>query len=279
MSSKEKSALPPGWVAERLRNLRQILEKPENLPAKADALWLDLAHVESDYLDEADEAMISIVVSDVLQGVDITRHYPDFYRKMLGNSELFQAFIEAVEILEADRAGTLEEVPVSEFRVPPIPQVPPQPEVEESRFGRWSVIWRQTAERLEGMFKLPDQSLNLAFRSGRGLWETGSTTLIRGQAAVAGLDLAVLLTADGTDDPDVLQLNLMVADLGWSSAGFSAGSLKATIRWGQYNETGIVNEVGEILLPPLLLEAVLDESGHSLAGNLQLRLEPVEQSV
>jgi hypothetical protein len=71
----------------------------------------------------------------------------------------------------------------------------------------------------------------------------------------------------------------MVANLGWSSAGFSAGSLKATIRWGQYNETGIVNEVGEILLPPLLLEAVLDESGHSLAGNLQLRLEPVEQSV
>lgn len=55
--------------------------------------------------------MLSLVVNDALEGVDIARRYPTFYRRLLADPQLRRAFLEALEILEKDKTGELVPLP------------------------------------------------------------------------------------------------------------------------------------------------------------------------
>ena len=60
---------------------------------------------------EMERDMLSLIVSGALSGEDISRRYPAFYRKLLGNAELRQAFLDAIESVEAEHAGQLLPLP------------------------------------------------------------------------------------------------------------------------------------------------------------------------
>lgn len=55
--------------------------------------------------------MLSLVVNDALEGVDIARRYPAFYRLLLADPRLRWAFLEALEIREKEEDGELESLP------------------------------------------------------------------------------------------------------------------------------------------------------------------------
>ncbi|MFZ0547291.1 MAG: hypothetical protein WAM60_17735 [Candidatus Promineifilaceae bacterium] len=55
--------------------------------------------------------MLSLIINDALDGVDISRHYPVYFERLLNDSVLREAFLDTLEILELTRAGKLEPLP------------------------------------------------------------------------------------------------------------------------------------------------------------------------
>ena len=63
------------------------------------SLLKDIAAISPTKYPIEGEKILSIVVDDAINGIDIIVEYPDFYQRMLANKSLRQAFIEALEIL------------------------------------------------------------------------------------------------------------------------------------------------------------------------------------
>ena len=51
--------------------------------------------------------MLSLVVHDALEGVDISTHYPAFYQRMLADNELREAFLDTLDLLRREQAGPI----------------------------------------------------------------------------------------------------------------------------------------------------------------------------
>ncbi len=111
---REDSSGPSGsdWVREKLAALRRALKTAQDSwPTSADRLQDDLAQFSEADITAEDNAMLSLVVDEALQGVDIVKTYPDFYQQLLANAELRQAFLNALEMLEGDQPGESETPP------------------------------------------------------------------------------------------------------------------------------------------------------------------------
>jgi hypothetical protein len=250
------------------------LETSGKWPDPANQLWLDLAQSKQAHDKEADDIMFSIVVGDAINGIDITKKHPEFYRRMLQNPELFQAFLDVVEVLEADRAGLLESVEAIETAVPVTIPDDPQPVVEQSTFGGWLVRWRQSVAQLNVKFNLLGPDLTPVLRGSRGLLEESVAPLIRSEMLIEEKTFGIRLSAVLADDPDALNLQLTVALLDEEAAEFPLTSLKAGIHWGDYQQALTLNELGQAAFPPLPIEAIFDETGAVITKDLQLLIQP-----
>ena len=58
-----------------------------------------------------DMAMLSFMVSESYQGVDIAVRYPTFYKKLQTNQQLREHFWDALDLMEHSKAGTLAPLP------------------------------------------------------------------------------------------------------------------------------------------------------------------------
>src|ERR1051325_4389457 len=47
-----------------------------------------------------DEEMLSLIVEEANQGIDISKRYPSFYQKLLNNPDLRQAFLDILDSIE-----------------------------------------------------------------------------------------------------------------------------------------------------------------------------------
>ncbi|MCI0649919.1 MAG: hypothetical protein L0332_11875 [Chloroflexi bacterium] len=275
MSKGEDSILPANWTRQKLAALRLELEQFGKRPA-VDRLLEDLTWISQASLEERDDEMFSIVVNDALEGVDITQRYPAFYRKLLANPPLLEAFLDILEVLESDREGTLESPPVMTKRdLAFLQTVDAPPVVEEREPGRWSVSWRQTAERLQALFANFGLSPVAAYRDASGLIEEVYATLIRSEAEVGVRRLEVLLEVTWASDPEMLNLLLTVAIFAQGVAEQPQPSLQAIIQWGSYSETAVVDENGQASFPPLPFQAIVDETGTVIDAGLQFSLTPI----
>jgi len=275
MSDNKHRAKRP--VDEDLEIYKQELEISEKWPDSADELWIHLAQNDLDDLKQGDEIMFSIVVSDAIDGVDIAERYPEFYRRMLQNPKLFQAFLDAVEVLETDHAGGVESVPGVEGSIPKKRPKDAEPIIEPLGPGAWIARWRQGVDQLASIFRNFSSLPQPGYRGGWGMLEESATPLIRSEVTVEDTNLGVQLTASWADDPDSMNLQLMVAllDDNERSAAFRVSSLMAAINWGDYHQRIAINEYGKAIFPPLPITAITDETGQEINTDLQLMLHPI----
>jgi hypothetical protein len=68
---------------------------------------------ESEPGSEDDFELLSLIVDEAAQGVDIARRFPAFRARMMGNADLREAFLETLELLVDSRAGRLRPLPVT----------------------------------------------------------------------------------------------------------------------------------------------------------------------
>ncbi len=271
------------WVERKLAELRARLEATGEWPESADELFQHLAQAGQSGLsaEDADE-MLAVVVSDALEGVDIAERYPAFFRRLLADAGLRQSFLDMLDILEGSRSGALEPLPVPPSRdLSFLKKVAPPPTP-----GPWPALWLRTVEQLQALFRgLGGLEPGVAYRSADQLLEEESITLLREQTTVDETQLEVLLEATWNNDlPDTLDLSLTVAISGPEQAGdtaprfeaarFEAPLLKATLQWGSYQATAVLDRHGRAFFPPLPFQAVSD-AGDDVDHPLQLSLEPV----
>ena len=263
MSEPEEGGERDEWLARRLEELRRQLESgawPEGARRLADELrWLDRRPAETP-VDET----FQFALSDALEGVDISQRYPDFYRQLLADPALRNQFLEAIEIILADEAGTLETLPDSlmidlTFLRGAAPSTP-----AGSAASQWRLTWQRTARQLEavlGAFSSPE----LVLRDAGALPEDDYLTILDETREMAGREIALLLGAVRQPaDPTTLHLSLIV-----SADPEPAAPLHAEIRWGRYETETVVSADGLAELPPVPLAAVTDETG-GVGADLQL---------
>lgn len=263
------------WIEKKLKMLREELESSTQRSEQANQLWIDLANVQSKSLGQGDETMLSIVIDEALNGVDISERYPEFYRRMLQYPEIFRAFLDAVEVLEEDAAGLLE--PVSKTIETSIPNQifgGLKAQLQRASSGVWLARWRQSIGNLNALFNSINPIPSAGYRAGLNVFEEGAIPLIRSEIEVEAYDFSVLLTAAWADDPDNLQLQLTVALMGGDSAVFPLSSLRAGLHWGDYSQVRAVNEYGQAVFPLLPIDAIIDKKGQQIKSDLQLLLHP-----
>ncbi len=211
------------------------------------------------------------MAEQALQGIDIPTHHPAFFRKLLANASLRQAFLETLEAMEQlpvsvpPAAGISESPRYQEI----LNKVPPQPLVDWWHRQRWRITWRQTAAQLQSIF-LP-ASPAPTYRAEISATGDIRYALFRSQVDVEGFLLDVTLDAIHPAGADALNLVLAVAQAGETPPLF------ATLVWGNYRQTQpIISTL--ISFPPVPVAQILDSTQENVANPLNLVIETTPPS-
>jgi hypothetical protein len=221
--------------------------------------------------------MLSLVVHDALEGVDIATHYPAFYQQMLADNELREAFLDTLDLLRRSQADELL----------PLPQAASQdlsflrarssePRVERAANGRWRILWQRTIADIQAILFQPRTSLSPLFRSAATQVEDPWFTLVNSEVDIEEQRISVLLQAtQEVERPRVLPLFLTVGVLSVTDDEDVNLPLRANLRWGRYGQGVLVDKNGQANFSPVPFSAVLAEGHQSVKGHLYLTLEPV----
>lgn len=217
--------------------------------------------------------MMSFLVSEAARGVDIAERYPAFYRRLQEEPGLQERFQDSLELLLRTQTNTLIPLPgppshdLSFLHTRPRPTsslIPPDN-------VHWGMTLALSAEQLNRRF-FPFQ-VEPATRHGLGIGldEENWFTLIRETVSVADNAWSIVLEGTPVDETeDVLQLAVIVIPARDSENG--PGGWQATLTWGIYEATVVLNERGRAIFPKFHLDGVLDEDESAINENLVLTL-------
>ena len=259
-----------------LAALRANLNQTGDWPDPADRLLSHL-HQPSQSMPSSEEenaAVLSLIVSDVLNGVDIADRYPALFRRLMEDEDLRQAFLDALEAMEDSRQETKPLLDLPQHTFDFLKMAAPKPSIEYASPAKWRMAWQQTIDQLENIFfsaTIPQP----VYRSVDDLEEPWFT-LFRSDVEVAQARLSVVLEAIWmTDMSDTLQMQVAVGFTpGPSEPTARTPDLRARLSWGQYEETVTITQRGRATFPILPLDLILDEAAQHFTADLQLTLEP-----
>lgn len=270
MSREQFDPLPP-WAVARLEALRRQLEAGE-WPAGLDRLREDLAGSRAAVLTDNEADMLTVVVNDALEGIDIKKQYPAFYQQMLDEPRLYHAFLEALSALEVEGREIEEPHPETEpIDLSFLERVRTLAPAISKVSGGWRLVWRREAANLHELLVLAFRGPLGVERATRSFLEDDHLALLNTRVDEADQMEILLEGVRMPDNPNRLQLHLFV------SATPLPERLQATLKWGDYEATVPV-EGGHAELPALLLADVLDETGQLVREDLELTLEPPDLS-
>jgi hypothetical protein len=260
------------WLKKKLEELRRNLRETGLWPETGDRLLADLSHLinaPDPASSEEDLEMLSIVVNDALAGIDIMKKYPAFYARMLVDEELRTAFLDTLELLEESEDDELpEEVKSESFDLEIIKKVMSRPIIIEAAKDKLKLVWRRSAEQLQAMLYINTLKPQELLRSGVYLPEGGHINILHSQVEIDGQELDIRLEAShALNNPGYL--NLMIAMI--APEQFTR-RFEATIAWGSYRESAVINLFGIAKFPPLRTDQVFSPAGDLIHG-LDLRLE------
>lgn len=267
------------WLQKKMNELQQDLQSGD-WPEGGDQLLRELGRLET---SAEDLEMLSLVVNDALEGVDITRRYPTFYRRLLADPYLRQIFLDAMELLEKSEAGELEPLPepidvdlsflAADEKDEAERNESEREESERKESNRPSAAERlrisltRTRDQLRERFAPPPAAAPM--RSALAGMEDDYITLLRSDISTEVGDYEVIL--EGRRPAASNALHLVVMLIPKQEEPPAELELEATLRWGRYQETRLLDPRGQTSFPPLPLDVILDQEGDVLSG-LELRL-------
>jgi len=217
---------------------------------------------------EEDLAMLSYMVSEAYQGVDIASRYPTFYEKLETNGKLRAYFLDALDLMEHTKAGTLAPLPGPPSRdLSFLQKARSKPIIEQNSWQEWRVTWQRTVKQLQHFFPSPE----LVYRGEDDWSEDVWIPLLRDEVQLNDLTLHVVLEANEGDDAVYLPSLRVVPVSDESNLPF----IQATLQWGDYQEKVTVDARGRAAFPPLPLTTIYDPVLNLYTADLQLSLESV----
>lgn len=223
---------------------------------------------DSDFFMESD--MLSLVVSKALNGEDIARLYPDFYQKLLGNTELRQAFLDALESVEAERANQQAPMPVAQTQLDFLTGQSISPTIEVFDKNKWRASLQRTLEQLRSIFSPP----TMAYRADPNLIEDPWFTLLREEMIAEGVTYDVMLDCTLSNEKEyALSAFLNLAVTLESNLVSAAFPLRASLHWGEYQESVLIPDEGRFRFPDIPMVSIFDEAGAQPKAGFNLTLE------
>jgi hypothetical protein len=252
----EQAGATSGPINELLEMLRQMQEE-------ADA-------------GKRDEEMLSLLVDDALRNTDIASRYPQFFKKLLANEKLREAFLDSLDLLEQSRKGTLRPLPA-----PPshdldfLYENEPAATIERGGEGKWRISWQQETAQLQRVFSLSDLvgDETLFLQAGVAAPDDW-LTLFHQTSVVDGMQLEVALEALRSGQEPLLSVRATATIM--PKAGNGTGvkrRLRVGLQWGQLDESVPVNLRNQAVFSPIPLATILDSSGSKVVSPLQLTVE------
>ena len=236
-------------------------------------LAADLRDIGTHTPSGVDDDMLSLIVDEARQGVDISRRYPTFYQDMLEHADLWQAFVELIMVLEKEQENELIPLPNSPVvNLDFLQKKSPQPMVELLDPNQWRMRWVRTFEQIYEIFSPP----KLAYRRGAVAVDDPWFTLLKGDFEIANSVYAIVLDCTLSEEAgEALSpyLNLAVT-LGAAHASPSF-PLLARLEWGAYNKSITLSEVGRMRLPDIPLSMAFDEEFKPIEAEFKFTLETI----
>ena len=248
----------------------------ENLDSRRSAALKRLAERLTAFKDEGgsispmESDMLSLIVSGTLNGENLAQRYPDFYKKLLENAELRQAFLDALDSTEAERAGELTPIPAPETRLDFLTSQPPAPKVIHMDEENWSVLWQRPLEQITAIFSPPE----LAYRSEQSLIEEPWFTLMREEIQVSGSAYSVALDcAPAEEEENTLAVYVSLAVTPGASREPAKFPLRARLEWDEYRQEVLIPAEGRTRFPNIPFDKIFDPAMENLRAGLSLTLE------
>ena len=217
--------------------------------------------------------MLSLILNGALRGEDLSKRYPELYKKLLENADLRQAFLDALESIEAERANELVTLPgAGSQNLDFLASQQSEPAVERLENDNILLRWIRTLEQIQAVFS-PQE---FVYRAALDLTEDPWFTLLRDELTLAGSTFAVALECTLSSEREsalspFLNLALTVGD----SPGPVQFPLRASLNWGDYQESVLLPAEGRARFPDILLSAIFDASQQQVRSGLSLTLETV----
>ena len=223
---------------------------------------------------EGDEAMLDLIISDVQRGVDIEKKYPDFYEKILKNPQLYQLFLDVLDILEKEKKDELVEpsieFPIIQF-MSSLKSAPSKPVEVHPSSGTVIIKWTYESNQLNNYFK----SLRLMnSRAGFDYPKDKKVPILRSEINIEGRELYVTLDIiRPVKDRSQFQLHLgMILSDFEDEVACAELSCQATINWGAYKAVAHIDEKCQALFPPFPVNIIYDENEEAFIAALDLQL-------
>ncbi len=240
------------WPEKATELLNQVIKKAQN-----------------ETLSEADQEMLSLVINDALHGVDIEQQYPSFYKKLIQEAALREAFLDILDMAQDENAEPIDDPTLASAKLPFL-AIPRPSATLQQLADRWRMTWNQSIAQLNAIFLTTGPEP--AYRGTSDL-EDPWYVLVRDQIDITDTQLKIFLeVAQQGEKPDELQLALAVnintqPPQAWPS-------LTARLTWGEYAETVFIRSQERATFHPVLLSRILNEQMTSFRSDLTLTVEP-----
>jgi hypothetical protein len=185
MNKKKNLHTAPETGKDKEYSIQSVLERSGNYETGLARLYNDLVFTwrREPIPNEIGEEMLSIVVNDALNGVDIAKRYPNFFNKLLQDEEMQESFIDAIETVERGQ-----ELPSSSaVNIDFLSALSLRPSLEVISRENWKVQWKRTIAQLQAIFSPAE----LAYRSDPSLYDDPWFTLLRDEFEVEGEAVSV----------------------------------------------------------------------------------------
>lgn len=217
-----------------------------------------------------DEDMLTLMIDAVQSGIDIRKQYPDFYRKLLTQSDLREHFLDLLEAIDLAAADALEAVPSQPNLLAAFWQRVMHPHIEQFWDNQWRVTLSRTCAQLQQLFEVQVTSDSaFVYRNPDLFLDDVYLDLVHDEIVVNDEKLNVFLQAKQPFiDANNLELDLWV----YVVAGGELPELTANLRWGSYDQRLPLPKNGRLHFPTLPLAAVFDAETEQVTAELHFML-------
>lgn len=281
--SRDNNRRDNGDMDDALEQMRRALERGEEIPGfdrllqllyATEEITANAAATSRTQEDESeDDAMLAVMISEAMNGVDIARRYPRFFRRMLVDAELRAAFLDGLKALEEGRLPAADVLPrppsrdLSFLKRAPVARTAAKIQEENAYLARWTRAGRDLVNLLNFALRSSHDLFTLGepaplYRSADDSLQDAAATLLQGR--VSGNNVEVNITLEGVrnaEQPDELQLTLWVLSAKEEFQPPADLALVAHVDWGDYHQEVEISAEGSYALPPRKIEALGDDDG------------------
>jgi hypothetical protein len=234
----------------------------------------DLAGIDSEisFMSMKANEMVSLIVDETIKGVDIKIRYPDFYQKLLSNTELRQVFLDTLESIEAEKQGEMVALPSGDKpNLAFLTRKSQQPGIHKLDRDRWQIILQKTIQQLQDIFS---GGPALAYRSDANLFDDSWFTLARGEVELEGTSYSILLECGiSKETEEALSAFLNIAMTLETANASLPTPIHVTLQWGKYSETLTIAKEGRTRFPDIPFSDSFDAQDQKIIAGLDLILE------